>query len=501
MEEGRYKKRPDMTWHDHLIMLLHLGAEIEHGLMVQYLYAAYSLGGKQIPEQHRAMIEGWRDAVLSVAREEMGHLLTVQNLLVFVGASVNFDRDDFPWDKGVYPFAFSLQPFSMDSLRRYIYAEMPRPESLTAPPRLGKRAEANYVVPSVDFQKDMIHQIVDELGASESLDAATVREGMHRVGELYDEIIDVISNATKIPDSIFDEASYEIQASWDEWGRGYRPPPRMLDAEGNIDSKKPTPVERDAHVLVDRVATRTDAVKALRSLAGQGEGPHVGEDQTTEPSHFERFLTIYEEWKNLDTIDWKPAGDIPTDPTTRTDFARYAAGPYAQTAKKKEDSSACLIDAIAAKHLAQIFNERYRMLLAWLAHSFRLARTTTRDRPNLRGMVMHRAFGEMYNLKALAGLLVRLPRHDDGSPGFAGPPFEMPYSLNLPQADVDIWRRHDDLLQSSQTTCHRMLHYIETRPFVKKQLAAVGGEAYVRTLMDLDEQARTWIAKIIAGGS
>ena len=39
-------KRPDMTWKDHLVMLLHIGAEIEHSLMVQYLYAAYSLGGE-----------------------------------------------------------------------------------------------------------------------------------------------------------------------------------------------------------------------------------------------------------------------------------------------------------------------------------------------------------------------------------------------------------------------------------------------------------------------
>jgi hypothetical protein len=38
-------KRPDMTWPDHLVMLLNIAAEIEHALMVQYLYAAYSLGG------------------------------------------------------------------------------------------------------------------------------------------------------------------------------------------------------------------------------------------------------------------------------------------------------------------------------------------------------------------------------------------------------------------------------------------------------------------------
>ena len=31
---------------------------------------------------------------------------------------------------------------------------------------------------------------------------------------------------------MFDELSYEFQASWDEWGRGYKTAPRQLDAEG-----------------------------------------------------------------------------------------------------------------------------------------------------------------------------------------------------------------------------------------------------------------------------
>ena len=51
-------KRRDMTWKDHLVMLLHIGAEIEHSLMVQYLYAAYSLGGEQVlPPDRRPMVQ------------------------------------------------------------------------------------------------------------------------------------------------------------------------------------------------------------------------------------------------------------------------------------------------------------------------------------------------------------------------------------------------------------------------------------------------------------
>src|SRR5688572_25145168 len=68
-------KPEEMSWRDYLIMLLHIAAEIEHGLMVEYLYAAYSLGGPQVPQEHRAMIERWRNSILAVAKEEMGHLL------------------------------------------------------------------------------------------------------------------------------------------------------------------------------------------------------------------------------------------------------------------------------------------------------------------------------------------------------------------------------------------------------------------------------------------
>ncbi len=53
---------------DELVEFLKFAAEIEHGLMVQYLYAAYS--AKQ------GTVSG---PLKLVAIEEMGHLITVQN--------------------------------------------------------------------------------------------------------------------------------------------------------------------------------------------------------------------------------------------------------------------------------------------------------------------------------------------------------------------------------------------------------------------------------------
>jgi hypothetical protein len=59
----------------------------------------------------------------------------------------------------------------------------------------------------------------------------------------------------------------------------------------------------------------------------------------------------------------------------------------------------------------------------------------------------------MYNLKT-SRALVRTPRlgpndPPDAKPKNAGPPFEMPYSLNIPDDDIDIWRAHNDLIKTS----------------------------------------------------
>jgi hypothetical protein len=501
-------KRPDMSQRDHLVMMLTSGAEIEHALMVQYLFAAYSINGNQDSEEHRAMVEGWRASILSIAREEMGHLLTVQNVLVLLGAPINLDRAMMPWDHQFYPFPFSLEALSMETLQCFIYAEMPTFESV-GKDLPGKQREK--YVPSalggqmtVDEQHAIINDITDELAKR----FPNVKADMHQVGELYAEIIELISDPKRIPDSAFNEASYDMQASWDDWGRGYKPAPRAVTPDGNLDpdgdlssgeppSPYPNPLAgRAAHVLIDRAATRAQAVKALRALAEQGEAPHLKETpdlkklETWEPSHFERFAQIYREFKELQRLhpSVKPTHDVKRNPTTRVDFHKLHPHDttYIGTAH----------DELAAHYLAQLFNQRYRLLLTYLAHTFRLARSQPMVQPGLRGMVMHRVFGEMYNLKAIAGLLVRLPVARGGC---AGPPFEMPYSLELPQADCDIWRLYDDLLANSYHTCSEVFRVAKGIPQVRRQIPSIGADVYLHTLMDLDSQTRQWIAKVIAG--
>jgi len=88
-----------MSAKDETIFLLHTAAEIEHSLMVQYLYSAFSL--PSISPQRE-----WFDILLKIAIQEMGHLMAVQNMLLGLGAPLNFEREDFPFNE-FYPSSSS----------------------------------------------------------------------------------------------------------------------------------------------------------------------------------------------------------------------------------------------------------------------------------------------------------------------------------------------------------------------------------------------------------
>jgi Ferritin-like len=93
--------------------------------MVQYLFAAYSLGGPQVPEPHRPVVRAWQGTILGVAKEEMGHPVTVQNLHTALGLAPNLDRRDYPWGSEFYPFEFTLERLSPSTLATYVCAESP----------------------------------------------------------------------------------------------------------------------------------------------------------------------------------------------------------------------------------------------------------------------------------------------------------------------------------------------------------------------------------------
>ena len=70
-EEPRQNISPEFNGHQYAIFLLHCDAGIEHALMVQYLYGAYSLGGPHVPPEYHQAVERWQETILGVAKEEI----------------------------------------------------------------------------------------------------------------------------------------------------------------------------------------------------------------------------------------------------------------------------------------------------------------------------------------------------------------------------------------------------------------------------------------------
>ena len=124
---------------EELVGALHEAAEIEHGLMLQYLFPALSMK-KRLDEgltaAQQAAARRWEAAILGVAVEEMGHLGTVCNLLSAIGEGPHFGRPNFPQATGYYPFDFDLMRFGDEALYRMLVFELPRGFDPPEPPVL-----------------------------------------------------------------------------------------------------------------------------------------------------------------------------------------------------------------------------------------------------------------------------------------------------------------------------------------------------------------------------
>lgn len=386
---------PPLATRDEAVFLLHTGAEIEHALLVQYLYAAYSLKPpKEVPQEHATKVRAWKKTLLGIAREEMGHLITVQNLLRLIGGPLNLEREDYPFRSQLYPFPFRLERLSKESLAKYVVAEMPY---FADPP-------------------EELRQIV-----ARATTASTM--AVNQVGEIYARVMQLLAapdessetTEPRLSDEDFLPGVGSRQAHYNDWGG-------------------------EASVLVPDLRDRAGALKAVAELAEQGEGL---EDARTPgaPSHFQRLLVIYREFPEAG--EWEPTYAVPTDPNTGTSDGVIVS------------DQAGGITHPDALRWAELFNLRYRLLLSCLAHFLQTEGPVLDASADYmgRGYLNRWTFDEMRRLSDIATKLAKLPREAGGpngeeSPERAGAPFELPYTLNLPDREQDRWRTHIDVLDA-----------------------------------------------------
>jgi hypothetical protein len=168
-----------------LIRLLKEASEIEHSLMIQYLFAAYSLKPK-----YKALVgppQPSSDGLLGIAIQEMQHLAVVNELLVALGNGPNLERQDFPHEPDIYPFPLSLERLTRSSLARYTYVEAGR-DSM---PVDGEMSASSQL---------LCDELTAELGTN---------TGLNHVASLYGIIVNHLEN-------MVDEDALELDAL-DEW--------------------------------------------------------------------------------------------------------------------------------------------------------------------------------------------------------------------------------------------------------------------------------------------
>jgi len=411
---------PPLAARDEATYLLNIGAEIEHALMVQYLYAAYSLEPKRFSGERAEIVSRWRQTILEIAREEMGHLATVQNLLRLIGEPLTLDRSEFPFATSLYPFEFRLEPLSVGSLAKYVVAEMPPGLNDPEIRRIRRLAKAGNVGMPVN-----------------------------RVGSLYAQVGRLFE---KISDEDLGKDSLGFQARGSEWGLGYK------------------------HILILNAGNRAEARAAIDAIAEQGEGvltaPKSCNDMPAD-SHFARFLKIFREFPKGG--QWRPAVQTPIHPNLCEPGA---------TNNWSKNMEAGRITHEETRLWAQLSNRRYRMLLMFLSHALHLETPLDAgDKPTTRGLLLTWTFGEMYNLRSLAGFLIHMKLKEgqrDSDRRVAGLPFELPFSLQLPEREIDRWRLNRDLLQASMSL---------TAEIAKISAGLDGAGVFLRSMREADQAA------------
>ena len=389
------RSRARLQPRDEAIFLLHCAAEVEHALLVQYLYAGYSLRSESENAAEQDALDRWRLAFFSIARQEMGHLATVQNLTLSIGGPLNFEREDFPFRSGFYPFHFRLERLTRDSLAKYLVAEMPQLSTLP----LDRQRVMKYVIRRAT--------------------RANRKTPVNRVGSLYDRLREIFHKLT-ISDFRFDTFD-RYQALAVDFG--FNDPP-------NPDEP-----------FVCRIDSKRSAEFALDLVAEQGEGT----TGNTAGSHFDTFYQI---WTDAQFPETNPTFGIPSWVATHA----VPTDPSIGSPRNVNNITNSL-----SKLVALLGNARYRNSLLLLELYMRLdARQPSSCRSDVAQWIKEEMKPVLSTIGSTLPLISR--QSPDvfvgGERAMAGLPFQLPYTLSYSYDLRDHWRAARILIDQSIELCN-----------------------------------------------
>jgi hypothetical protein len=341
-------------------------AELEHGIMCQYLFAAFSLKQREdegLTPDELDVVTRWRRTIAHVATEEMLHLALVQNLLSAIGSAPHFSRPNLPAPAKHYPAGvrLTLMPFGEEALRHFMFLERPEGMSLRGATGLDDAlAEAAPVVDEADI-------------VPRGQDFATI-------GHLYRSIEHGIARlAEKYGERWLFIGPPRAQATQQDW-----PWPEL--------------------VAVTDVAS---AQRAIDTILEQGEGAR-GHWET---AHFGKFVQILDEYRQMAGAN--PAFD-PVRPVL----------PAKVRPAEQDDGRVPLITDRATARCADLFNVANEVLLHTLQRYFAHTEETDEQLSTLAGAAIALMVRVLRPLGALITTLPVGPEHPDRT---AGPSFELFY--------------------------------------------------------------------------
>src|SRR5215470_12866003 len=351
-----------------LIYMLCEAAELEHGIMCQYLYAAFSLkqsADESVSATEAEAVQRWRKHIFHIAAQEMLHLSLVQNLLSAIGAAPHLSRPNFPQPASHYPAGvhLTLLPFGEEALRHFMFLE--RPEGMDIGDAEGMAAfeqAAPAAMPRVQ-----VGEIVPR-----GQDFATV-------GHLYRSIEAGIAHlAEKLGEEALFVGPPRAQATQQYFGW-----PEL--------------------VAVTDVAS---AQRAIDEILEQGEGPRGH----WKDAHFGQFVAILDEYTQLREAN--PAFD-PVRPVVTVNVR-----------PSEHDTGVPLVTDPLTRQVMDLFNVSYEALLLMLQRFFAHTEETDAQLKDLADATVNLMFQA---IKPLGDLVTTLPAGPDYPARTAGPSFELFY--------------------------------------------------------------------------
>jgi rubrerythrin len=416
------------TAKEHALGLLQIAAEVEQALMVQYLYAAVSIPSSAGPPNFRRKLA-------RIAVQEMGHLATVQNLLLLVGGADAFhlQRDVVRKTSQLNPIPFVLQPVSRITLAEYVAAEMPAEVPSELKPR------------------------VDELVAL-AKEKTTV--ALHRVGAIYAVLkwlfLPKAQAEAFLPSSFVGLPSDTHLADGD-----LQPPAAIKEFEA-----LPTEWHDDAEdIILVTCHSASEAVHAIELIADQGEGLGDGLQ-----SHFRQFLDMANDFdKGL------------------INSVALATSPNLGTGNGAEGGET--ITAPYTKLWAEVFALQYGLLLLTIHHTLHIRRHDADAITRRTAIADTNIEGMKTIIRPLLGLVAGLPIHAD-SAALAGPPFDLDPKLLQSGSEAELAARHLKSLDALKV----LYSSIEQSPDFEN---FPGHDSQLQDLRNFDEEKRDLLTPLV----